>query len=342
MIANNPFVRLPEAASFTVTSANVTDGAAWSPEQFSSSVPGGKDISPQLSWRGAPEGTKSYAVTVYDPDAPTGSGFWHWAVADIPATVTELPEGAGDNTGSGLPEGAFQLPNDARAARFLGAAPPAGHGPHRYFVVVHALDVESIGVPADATPAVLGFTMSGHILGRAVLTATAETPAAEDNTPQVGEDIERIEVSRLIPAPASAIFAVLTDPKGHVDIDASGMLLDAEGERVEEPGDRFLVHMDREALGDFPLGKYDVEVVITKLTPDEEIAWTVEGRIQPHVRHIYGYRLAPAEGGTLVTSYYDWSELDETWKNRLTFPVVPESALKATLGILERTVRRRV
>ncbi|WP_327187275.1 YbhB/YbcL family Raf kinase inhibitor-like protein [Streptomyces sp. NBC_01334] len=179
MSAADPFARLPEAASFSVASTTVTDGAAWSIEQYSglSGVPGGKDVSPQLSWSGAPEGTRSYAVTVYDPDAPTGSGFWHWAVADIPATVTELPEGAGDDAGSGLPEGAFQLPNDARAARFIGAAPPAGHGPHRYFTVVHALDVDAIGVPADATPAALGFTMAGHILGRAVLTATAETPA---------------------------------------------------------------------------------------------------------------------------------------------------------------------
>ncbi|AEN08719.1 MULTISPECIES: YbhB/YbcL family Raf kinase inhibitor-like protein [unclassified Streptomyces] len=179
MSTNDPFARLPEAASFTVTSTTVTDGGTWSIEQYSglSGVPGGKDVSPQLSWSGAPEGTKSYAVTVFDPDAPTGSGFWHWAVADIPATVTELPEGAGDDSGSGLPEGAFQLPNDARAARFIGAAPPAGHGPHRYFTVVHALDVDAIGVPADATPAALGFTIAGHVLGRAVLTATAETPA---------------------------------------------------------------------------------------------------------------------------------------------------------------------
>ncbi|MGW4398201.1 SRPBCC family protein [Amycolatopsis nivea] len=152
---------------------------------------------------------------------------------------------------------------------------------------------------------------------------------------------ERLEVSRLIPAPASAVFAVLTDPQGHVDIDASGMLMDAEGERVTQAGDRFVVHMDRQALGDRPLGKYDVEVVITKLVPDQEIAWTVEGRLRPHVRHIYGYRLEPAEDGTRVTSYYDWSELSDEWKERLTFPVVPESALKATLGILERTVRRR-
>lgn len=178
MSENNPFARLPEAASFSVTSTTVGDGDAWPAEQLASGVPGGRDVSPQLSWSGAPEGTKSYAVTIYDPDAPTGSGFWHWAVADIPATVTELPEGAGDDTGSGLPEGAFQLPNDARVARYIGAAPPAGHGPHRYFIVVHALDVASIGVPADATPALLGFTMAGHILGRAVLTATAETAAA--------------------------------------------------------------------------------------------------------------------------------------------------------------------
>lgn len=125
MTGNDPFARLPEAASFTVTSTTVADGAAWPIAQFSglSGVPGGKDVSPQLSWSGAPEGTRSYAVTVYDPDAPTGSGFWHWAVADIPASVTALPEGAGDDTGSGLPEGACQLPGDSRAARYIGAAP---------------------------------------------------------------------------------------------------------------------------------------------------------------------------------------------------------------------------
>ncbi|GAA2683381.1 MULTISPECIES: YbhB/YbcL family Raf kinase inhibitor-like protein [Actinosynnema] len=173
---NDPFARLPEAATFTVTSDSATDGKPFAPAQLSSAL-GGADRSPQLSWSGAPEGTRSYAVTVYDPDAPTGSGFWHWAVADLPASTTELPEGAGDDTGSGLPGSAFQLPNDARLPRYVGAAPPAGHGEHRYVVVVHALDVESIGVPADATPALLGFSMAGHVLGRAVLTATAETAA---------------------------------------------------------------------------------------------------------------------------------------------------------------------
>jgi Raf kinase inhibitor-like YbhB/YbcL family protein len=179
MSANDPFARLPEAATFTVTSTTLTDGAPQPIEQMSGlfGVPGGKDVSPQLSWSGAPEGTKSYAVTMYDPDAPSGSGFWHWAVADLPATVTELPEGVGDDTGSSLPEDAFQVPNDARVGRFIGAAPPAGHGPHRYVFVVHALDVEFIGIPTDSTPAFLGFTMARHILGRAVLTATAEIPA---------------------------------------------------------------------------------------------------------------------------------------------------------------------
>lgn len=179
MTGNNPFARLPEAATFTVTSTTIADGQALPIAQMSGAfgVPGGQDVSPQLSWTGAPEGTKSFAVTMYDPDAPTQSGFWHWAVANIPASVTELPEGAGDDTGSGLPEGAYQLPGDAGAARFIGGAPPAGHGEHRYFVVVHALDVEDLGVPATGTPAFLVFNIASHILGRATLVAIAETPA---------------------------------------------------------------------------------------------------------------------------------------------------------------------
>jgi hypothetical protein len=179
MSGNDPFARLPEASAFTLTSKTVADGGALPRPQYSGAfgVPGGEDLSPHLAWDGAPEGTKSFAVTVYDPDAPTHSGFWHWAVADIPASVTELPEGAGDEAGSGLPQGAFQLPNDARAARYIGAAPPAGHGEHRYFITVWALATESIGVPADATPAFLGFNMSGHTLGRATIVATGETPA---------------------------------------------------------------------------------------------------------------------------------------------------------------------
>jgi Raf kinase inhibitor-like YbhB/YbcL family protein len=176
---NDPFERLPEVPSFTVTSADVEQGGRFAPAQHSGmmGVPGGEDRSPQLSWSGAPEGTRGFAVTMYDPDAPTMSGFWHWAVTDIPATTTSLPSGAGA-AGSGLlPDAAVQLPNDARAPQYIGAAPPAGHGEHRYFVTVHALDTDHIEIPADGTPAYLGFLIAGHILGRATLVATAETPA---------------------------------------------------------------------------------------------------------------------------------------------------------------------
>ncbi len=178
MIENNPFSRLPGVPRFTLTSANLIDGQPLAPAQLSGifGLPGGQDASPQLSWAGAPEGTKSYAVSVYDADAPTGSGFWHWAVANIPAVVTSIREGAGDDAGSGLPEAALQLPNDARAARFIGGAPPAGHGPHRYFITVTALDVDNIGISTEATPANLGFMMAGHAIGRAWLVGTAEAP----------------------------------------------------------------------------------------------------------------------------------------------------------------------
>jgi uncharacterized protein YndB with AHSA1/START domain len=149
---------------------------------------------------------------------------------------------------------------------------------------------------------------------------------------------ERLEVSRVIPAPAADIFRVLSDPCGHVAIDSSGMLMSAEGPVVTATGDEFVVHMDRESLGDLPMGRYDVTVTITQLEPDALIEWTVVGTVRPPIRHLYGYTLAPAEGGTMVTSYYDWSQIREDWKAANVFPVVPESALKATLGILTRVV----
>jgi Raf kinase inhibitor-like YbhB/YbcL family protein len=184
---NDPFARLPVVPSFSVTSTDVTDGQPLPPAQMSGifEVPGGKDLSPQLSWSGAPAETRSYTVTMYDPDAPSGSGFWHWAVADIPASVTELPAGAGDVTGEHLPAGAVQLPNDARWARFIGAGPPPGDGRHRYVIVVQALGIEKVGqlqlrVQADSTPAWLGFSInvSGHLLARAVIMPWAEVLAA--------------------------------------------------------------------------------------------------------------------------------------------------------------------
>ncbi|MEB3981802.1 SRPBCC family protein [Mycobacterium sp. 663a-19] len=154
---------------------------------------------------------------------------------------------------------------------------------------------------------------------------------------------ERFEVERTIPAPAADIFAVLCDPQGHVAIDSSGMLQDAEGDPVRAAGDGFVVHMDRAALNDFPqLGKYDVTVSITEFERDRLIAWTVLGQIKPPIGHVYGYRLRPADDatGTAVTSFYDWSNIDPKWREAGIFPVLSEGALRATLGILDRTVRR--
>ena len=132
---------------------------------------GGEDVSPQLEWSGFPEGTKSFAVTVFDPDAPTASGFWHWAVANIPVTTTSLADRGRRRRGVWSARRSRAAAQRLRAARrFVGAAPPEGHVPHRYFVVVHAVDVETLDV-ADATPAVLGFNLFFHTLGRARLVA---------------------------------------------------------------------------------------------------------------------------------------------------------------------------
>ncbi len=148
---------------------------------------------------------------------------------------------------------------------------------------------------------------------------------------------DRIEVTRPIPAPPTSIFDILRSPAGHVAIDASGMLQDFTGEPAEKVGDTFVIHMDREALNDVPLGKYDVTVHIILFERDKEIAWDLGPDIP--VAHFYGYRLGSGEDGvTNVTSYYDWSKVGDDFKER--FPIVPESALRATLGILERTVRK--
>jgi hypothetical protein len=149
-----------------------------------------------------------------------------------------------------------------------------------------------------------------------------------------------MKVERTLEAEPATIFRVLCDPQGHVAIDSSGMLLDATGDPVTAVGDTFVVHMDREALNDYPLGRYDVTVTITAFEPDREIAWTIHGQIEPPIGHVYGYTLAPIEGGTLVTSYYDWSDIHPVWREAAIFPVLSEGALRATLGILARTVAR--
>ncbi|GEP34476.1 hypothetical protein NSZ01_22440 [Nocardioides szechwanensis] len=151
----------------------------------------------------------------------------------------------------------------------------------------------------------------------------------------------RIEAERLIAAPAADIFALLCDPQGHVAIDSSGMLQSAEGEPVSAAGDSFVVHMDRESLNDYPeMGRYDVTVTIRDFEPDRLVSWTVLGRIRPQIGHVYGYRLDPDEAGTRVTSFYDWSDIAPEWRDAGIFPVLSENALRGTLGILDRTVRR--
>jgi hypothetical protein len=149
---------------------------------------------------------------------------------------------------------------------------------------------------------------------------------------------ERIEVQRKIPVEPAAIFSVLRDPRGHVAIDSSGMLMSASGGPVGAVDDTFVVHMDREALNDYPLGRYDVTVKITRFVVDREIAWTILGQLSPPIGHVYGYRLEPVEGATMVTQYYDWSDIDPAYRGAGIFPVISEGALRATLGILARTV----
>jgi Raf kinase inhibitor-like YbhB/YbcL family protein len=172
----SPYEIIGVVPPFSVTSTDIADGERLARGQVSGIMgAGGDDISPQLSWTGFPPETKSFAITVYDPDAPTASGFWHWAVCNIPASITSLESGAGD--GSGLPDGALTLPNEVRLDRFIGAAPPPGHGRHRYYVAVHALDVERIEVDPGSTPAVMCFNMFGHTLARAEIQAWYEVGA---------------------------------------------------------------------------------------------------------------------------------------------------------------------
>jgi Raf kinase inhibitor-like YbhB/YbcL family protein len=173
---HDPYAHLPEVPSFTVTSTDVTAGGSWPAAQYSAlfGVAGGEDVSPQLAWSGFPAETRSFAVTIFDPDAPIPSGFWHWAVHDLPSTTTSLASGAGDPSGSALPAAAIQVRNDGGQPGFIGAAPPVGHGPHRYFIVVHALDVPTLGPGPDATPAVQGFMMFSHTLARATMVVIGE------------------------------------------------------------------------------------------------------------------------------------------------------------------------
>jgi Raf kinase inhibitor-like YbhB/YbcL family protein len=177
MIGNDPYDKVPQAPSFRVTSENVSDGKEM-PRRIVSENSGGANASPRLSWYGFPPATRSFVVTMYDADAPTPSGFWHWALIDIPGDIRELPGAAGDAGGRLLPAGARHLRNDAGIAGYLGPAPPEGHGPHRYFIAVHAVDVESLGLDEDTSPASMSFVLAGHTLARAVIAPWFEATAA--------------------------------------------------------------------------------------------------------------------------------------------------------------------
>lgn len=164
-VTPNPYELLPSVPSFTLTSSDVDDGQPLADAQVADKG----NTSPQLSWSDAPEGTKSFVVTCFDPDAPTPCGFWHWVLVDVPADVTSLDTGAASGD---LPGKAFHCRNDGGGKAFMGAAPPQNDQPHRYFFVVHAVGEDSLGVDSDASPAVVSFNLAFKSLGRAIIHGT--------------------------------------------------------------------------------------------------------------------------------------------------------------------------
>ena len=167
----NPYDSLPQVPPLTVTSDDIADGQPLSNAHLADMMGlTGENLSPHLAWAGAPPDTQSFAVTCFDPDAPTGSGFWHWVLFDIPASVSELPRGAGSGAMKGRPEGSIHARNDVGLPGYVGAAPPPGHGDHRYIFAVHALGVPTLGLDESASPAYVGFNCTFNTTARGLLT----------------------------------------------------------------------------------------------------------------------------------------------------------------------------
>lgn len=160
------------AGSLNLSSEDISHGEFMSKQQeYIGFGCAGANLSPHLKWSGAPAGTKSFAITAYDPDAPTGSGWWHWQVVNIPASVTELASGAGDTSKSAVPQGSVQIQNDFGSRGFGGACPPPGHGVHHYRFTVHALSVEKLDLPQDASGALAGYMINANTLESVTLEA---------------------------------------------------------------------------------------------------------------------------------------------------------------------------
>ncbi len=169
----NPFDFMPPRPDFQLTSTDLTDGGDLPlAHGWNDGGVGGDNLSPHLSWSGFPPQTRGFAVTCFDPDAPTGCGWWHWIVVGLPAEVTELATGAGLIGGDELPTGAYQLRNDYGTVDFGGAGPPPGDHAHRYIFTVYALDTDDLGIEPGASAAVASATIAHHTLARAHLTNT--------------------------------------------------------------------------------------------------------------------------------------------------------------------------